>query len=63
MNDLKKRIFKNLGRFAVWIAPQIYEVAAQKLDQEDAKRASVRMTQTRQTVTNTKATKQTKGDK
>ena len=59
MNDLTKRIFKKLGRFAIWIAPRIFEAAIEK---EDLKRSSVRVTQTRQTLTNTKTTKQTKGD-
>ena len=63
MTDWKKRLVKNLGRFAAWIAPQIFEAAAQKFDKQDPKRSSVRMTQTRQTLTNTKTTKQTKGDK
>ena len=60
MNDLTKRIFRKIGRFAIWIAPQLFEAA---LDKENQKRSSLRITQTRQTLTNTKTTKQTKGDK
>ena len=56
MTGFTKRLLKMLGRLVVFVAPQLFEKAAAK------KHPSMTVTQTRETLTNIKTTKRTKGD-